>query len=67
MAIMFEDQLVPESTPSQAGMPSNWEYQCQCVQTYDLLSASEEWKKCEKMILKSMHVTVTKVTRVQNM
>lgn len=67
MARMLEDQLVPENSTSHVGLPTTWEHQCQCVKTYNLLSMSEEWKKCEKMILKSMHATVTNVVRVQNM
>lgn len=66
-ARMFEDQLVPEISSSQIVLPTNWEHQCQCVKTYSLLPVSEEWKTCEKMILKSIQVTVTQVTRVQNM
>ena len=64
---MFEDQLVPEINPPRVGVPANWVDQCQCVDTYDLPPTSEEWKICEKMVQKSLQVTITKVTRVQNM
>ena len=63
---MFEDQLVPESSPMNGGRPVNWECQHQCVKTCDVLPTSEEWKTCEKMIRKSLLVTVTKVIRIQN-
>ena len=46
MAVMFEDQLVPDKTQSQT-LPTNWVDQCQCVQTSELLQSSEEWKLCK--------------------
>ena len=61
---MFEDQLVPEINP---GHPSNWEHQHQCVETHDLPPTSEKWKKCEKTTKRSLPVTITNVTRMQNM
>lgn len=63
MAVMFEDQLVPDKTLSQI-LPTNWVDQCQCVQTVELQS-SEEWKLCAKM-MESMQVRITKITRIQN-
>ena len=64
MAKMFEDQLVPELNH---GLPANWDIQHQCVETHDLSPASEEWKHCEKLVTKSLPVTITKITRIQNM
>ena len=64
---MFEDQCVPESSHPQSGLPAEWEYQHQCVETFDLPSTSAEWKMYEKLIQKSLLVTITKIVRVQNM
>lgn len=69
MAAIFDDQLVPDKATSQAGvaLPANWESQCQCVQTYELMSSAEDWKLCDGMLQKSMQVTITNVTRIQNL
>ena len=58
MAVMFEDQLVPDKTQSQT-LPTNWVDQCQCVQRSELLQSSEEWKLCAKMMMESMQVRIT--------
>ena len=50
MAVMFEDQLVPDKTQFQT-LPTNWVDQCQCVQTSELLQWSEECKVCSKMTM----------------
>ena len=69
MAAIFDDQLVPDKASSQLGLalPTNWENQSQCVQTYEMKSESEDWKLCERMIQKSLQVNITKVTRIQNL
>ena len=64
MAKMFKNQLVPELNP---GLPANWDIQHQCVETHDLSPTSEELKYCEKLVTKSLPVTFTKMTRIQNM
>ena len=65
MAAIFDDQLVPDKASSQLGLalPTNWENQSQCVQTYKK-SESEDWKSCERMIQKSLQVSITKVKLV---
>lgn len=57
MAVIFEDQLVPDKTLSQI-LSTNWVDQCQCVQTVELLQSSGEWKLCAKM-MESMQVRIT--------
>lgn len=66
MAVMFEDQLVPDKTSQAAPSAKDWVDQCQCVHTVEL-PGSEGWKLCENMIKESLQVTVTKVTRIQNL
>ena len=67
MAYLFEDQAVPQGTPPSLNIPVYWETQSSCVQEFQVLSGTEEWKLYETPFVTSMPVYVKQITRIQNL
>ena len=64
-----KDQVVPTLSTSSLFarlVPSTWQQQTQCMQTYSVSPLSDEWKMCKELVEKTLPVTLAEIVRIQN-
>ena len=72
MACFQRDQSVPQagiqsSSPLSLNVPEHWDGQTSCTELFEVSADTEEWRFYERKFTDSMPVSVTQITRIQNL